>query len=1655
GTCSSVNSAIITVNVDAPSAVGAVSANQTICSANAPTDLTIASATGTIQWQRADDLTFTANVTNVGTNSTTLTSAQVGALTATRYFRAVVTNGTCSTVNSGVITVTVTPATSINTENLANQRICDGANFAQLSVTASGTGTLSYQWYSNTVSAASGPNLTPVGGDTNAYTPPADEIGTKYYFVIVSSDCGPDVVSSFAQATVEPVTLITTEPDTSDDIECFGDGFDPLTVLAEGADLTYQWYSVPTQVNTGGTPVPGATSSSFTPPSTNLGISYYYVVVSGYCSSDTSVVSGEYEVTPPQTTIVQHPSTTNHTVCQGAPLPTLTVEVDGEITQIGDFEYQWYSNSTPTNTGGTLITGATNPDFTPPSTTVGTLYYYATGRSDCGTIPTNVSGAFTVTQPTLIENEALNAQEICENQAFSPISIDAIGTGTLEYQWYSNTVAVADTLAAGVIELTGENSDSFTPPTTVGTLYYFVKVSSDCGPNVLSSISGAFTVNPLPTPTFTTSPSTAICVGASVTYTTQSGQSDYAWSGFGIEGTDYTITSGGLGTTNNTVTLTWLTAGTKNISVIYTDPNSCTAITPASNSLTVNALPLPTFATAPVAPVCTGSSVTYTTQSGSGESNYIWSVPGVSGTDYTITSGGIGTSNPTVTLTWLTSGTKNVSVSYTNSNGCAATAPANNSLTVNPLPTPTFTTSPSPLVCVQQGVTYETQSGKSNYVWNIPGTLGVDYSITSGGFGSANPTATIQWLTPGSKNVTVSYTEPTTGCVATTPAISTTTVEPFATVGPTSVAFPSVCINSPTLTPFTQTTSGVTGIDQPGIPGVNGLPPGISASFSGNTITFSGTATTTGLYSYSIPLSGNCINGMTATGTIDVTPVYNITDISSVSATSIGGTATVFFYGDPTSMLNGTYEISYQIKQANGLFTTHSAMATVTNGRGTFSTIPITSNVDTYTVQILTIKKSTDVCTITLPTPPTTYFGVCSAVYSANSTFYVPANVYSITIEVYGAGGGGGNASGAGGGGYSIRKNIPVTPGEAIGIFVGQGGARGGNNGGVSYATRDSNIADQLGNSLVFANGGLGNGSGGTFDNRFSGENGDNSIGSNGGDAGGPLGSQTGGQTRADGKSPGGGGTRAQGQDGDGGNGLIVISYSCPDADQTDCVKIVDDGSKSGTTIIEYTCDDTWIAPAGLAEFTVVVGSGGGGGGSGEGSGGGGSGSIIQQRFSVSSPYGMPAGSNFQIEVGQGGPGATGINANGINGYPSTFSGTLNGSNINISVPGGGGGGSQTTNQGGSGSSGGGGGASPNPAQTYGVGGSVIPITYSGTNVIVYQGNIGGSGDYSAPQNSVAGGGGGGLIPWGSGNDGQNGKAAGNGQGEGGRGGDGRVLNFGDSTRYFGAGGGGIGRYFNGTDKIGEGGSAGGIMIGGSGNLSGTSPVGYPGVDKTGSGGGAGYYGGGKGGDGVVYIYFFNYRILSVEYLHFDAQYNPTSRSGELTWATAKEWENSHFEIERSVDGIKNWTVVGQVPGAGYSEQPMKYAFQDLNLPLAGGNVFYRLRQVDFDGESSYSVTKSIQVPPVAGTTYWRVYPNPTNGEVVNLELLSKEVYHDEPVTLRIISSTGQFELIESEGNEALGILVSERLKTKAAGVYTLEIAWGANREYHKLILRR
>lgn len=79
-----------------------------------------------------------------------------------------------------------------------------------------------------------------------------------------------------------------------------------------------------------------------------------------------------------------------------------------------------------------------------------------------------------------------------------------------------------------------------------------------------------------------------------------------------------------------------------------------------------------------------------------------------------------------------------------------------------------------------------------------------------------------------------------------------------------------------------------------------------------------------------------------------------------------------------------------------------------------------------------------------------------------------------------------------------------------------------------------------------------------------------------------------------------------------------------------------------------------------------------------------------------------------------------------------------------------------------------------------------------------------------------------------------------------------------------------------------------------------------------------------------------------------------------IDWSTSQEINNNYFEAERSADGNNGWQSVGRVAGAGNSQVAHQYNAFDAN-PYSGMN-YYRVRQVDKDGKSSYSKTVSLRV---------------------------------------------------------------------------------------------
>ena len=150
------------------------------------------------------------------------------------------------------------------------------------------------------------------------------------------------------------------------------------------------------------------------------------------------------------------------------------------------------------------------------------------------------------------------------------------------------------------------------------------------------------------------------------------------------------------------------------------------------------------------------------------------------------------------------------------------------------------------------------------------------------------------WTSSATANATVNSTGLVTGiaggdavityttCSGST--IFTVTVIPNNTVSSASIATQTLTVNT-TLTNIVHTTTGAEGIVNSGVSGANGLPAGVSASWTNNSITISGTPTVPGTFDYSIQLTGG-YGSINATGTIVI-----ILPVTSLPASSISNTS--------------------------------------------------------------------------------------------------------------------------------------------------------------------------------------------------------------------------------------------------------------------------------------------------------------------------------------------------------------------------------------------------------------------------------------------------------------------------------------------------------------------------------------------------------------------------------------------------------------------------------------------------------------------------------------------------------------------------------------------------------------------------------------------
>jgi len=97
----------------------------------------------------------------------------------------------------------------------------------------------------------------------------------------------------------------------------------------------------------------------------------------------------------------------------------------------------------------------------------------------------------------------------------------------------------------------------------------------------------------------------------------------------------------------------------------------------------------------------------------------------------------------------------------------------------------------------------------------------------------------------------------------------------------------------------------------------------------------------------------------------------------------------------------------------------------------------------------------------------------------------------------------------------------------------------------------------------------------------------------------------------------------------------------------------------------------------------------------------------------------------------------------------------------------------------------------------------------------------------------------------------------------------------------------------------------------------------------------------------------------------------------QLTWSTATELNNHGFEIERSTNK-SDWRIIAFKEGNGTTTEPQQYYYLDDISDMVSSKLYYRLKQIDFNGSYEYSDVVEIEITPLHFSLDQN-YPNPFN----------------------------------------------------------------------------
>jgi|GEM_PF-3954139 len=191
----------------------------------------------------------------------------------------------------------------------------------------------------------------------------------------------------------------------------------------------------------------------------------------------------------------------------------------------------------------------------------------------------------------------------------------------------------------------------------------------------------------------------------------------------------------------------------------------------------------------------------------------------------------------------------------------------------------------------------------------------------------------------------------------------------------------------------------------------------------------------------------------------------------------------------------------------------------------------------------------------------------------------------------------------------------------------------------------------------------------------------------------------------------------------------------------------------------------------------------------------------------------------------------------------------------------------------------------------------------------------------------------------------------------------------------------------------------------------------------------------------ITFVSEFGF-ALPIKLTRFSA--DVVNNSVALSWKTASELHNDYFTIQRSVNGIE-FESLFNVDGAGTTTVAKSYNAVDPS-PYRGAS-YYRLKQTDYDGKSTYSKIVSVTL----SENDWTISPNPSNGSTVQLRV-PKEYAH-KAFVIQVIDSRGLIvrkKIVEADTQGRIEFSSENRLSD---GIYFIHMTDGYIRNTMRLLI--